>query len=115
MNSAEKIAAEFQRSWKPDDKTIGSVRRFPDLQKWLAKPDKNVTRAELWEFMNRYEAGRQQLHEHRRKWNRWYRRLWRRLCAPVFTRGLDDQKIAEKIVEGAHERERENDPEDLRV
>lgn len=41
-----------------DGRVPGKVRRFSDLGNWLSHPDKSVTRAEVWELLNRYEAGR---------------------------------------------------------
>lgn len=78
-----------REDWQRDDgRSPSGVRRFTNLSDWLSKPDKSVTRAELWELLNRYEAGRVALEQHNferyceatLKYLRaqaWYRRLWR--------------------------------------
>lgn len=58
---------------------VETGKHMPGIVDWLRKPDKQVTRAELWEFLHRYEAGRQRLARH----NTWWRRLWRYLTAPI--------------------------------
>lgn len=71
-----------------DGRVPGRVRRFSNLANWLSKPDKAVTRAEVWELLNRYEAGRAALTaQHFQRYadavlthwraRAWYRRLWR--------------------------------------
>ncbi|HYL22497.1 MAG TPA: hypothetical protein VEU74_12100 [Gemmatimonadales bacterium] len=52
---------------------------------WLRRPSKSVTRAEFWEILNRYEAGRAADEERRIRLEveravrarAWHRRLWR--------------------------------------
>lgn len=82
-NRATAIHDELFRQWRPDDKTPGAERRVSSLGDYLAKPDKQVTRAELWEFLCRYEAGRRQFDDQQRRYHVWYRRLWRWLSQPV--------------------------------
>jgi hypothetical protein len=76
------------RDLKDDGRVPSGVRRFSNLANWLKYPDKSVTRAELWELLNRYEGGRAALEAHNfqkhceqvlahLKAQVWYRRLWR--------------------------------------
>jgi hypothetical protein len=73
---------------RDDGRVPGKVRRFTNLGNWLKYADKSVTRAELWEVLNRYEAGRVAMESHQFQLHcekvlahlaaqRWYRRLWR--------------------------------------
>ena len=49
------------------------------VKEWLQKPDKQVTRQELFDFFRlAYHRDREE-----RKARRWYRRLWRWLMKPV--------------------------------
>lgn len=49
------------------------------LREWLARPDKQVTRAEVWTVLLAYEGARDRVRRDRR----WWRRLWRWLTAPI--------------------------------
>lgn len=95
-------------TWKPDALTPRLVRRFPGIEEWLAKPDKLVTRAELWEVLARYNEGRRRIE----KGNRWYRRFWRWLSSPLGER--TQMKLAERLIAEAEAETRTNDPKDLR-
>ena len=84
------------RDLRDDGRAPDGVRRFSNLGNWLSKPDKSVTRAEVWELLNRYEAGRAAIEAHNFQkhcahvlahWRAqaWYRRFWRwlwRIPAP---------------------------------
>lgn len=54
------------------------------VKEWLQKPDKQVTRQELFDFIRLYEHRRRE----ERKASRWFRRLWRWLNEPI-VRPLD--------------------------
>lgn len=47
--------------------------RIGNIEEWLSRPDKTVTRAELWQFLNTYH--------HQRKLGARLRRLGRRIWA----------------------------------
>lgn len=56
---------------------VAAGRHAPEIIKWLEKPQKLVTRGELWEMLGRYEAGRRRLEAYNLGQARWYNRLWR--------------------------------------
>lgn len=67
---------------------VAAGRHAPEIAKWLEKPQKLVTRGELWEMLGRYEAGRRRFEAYNRRSRRWWYRLaraswflWRRLQA----------------------------------
>jgi hypothetical protein len=59
-----------------DGKSLGAGM---SMGEWLAKPDKQVTRRELWDFLRYVETVRQ----NKERRNRWWRRLWRHLNEPI--------------------------------
>ena len=65
-------------------------KHAPEVRAWLEKPDKLVTRAELWEMLGRYENGRRRLIQHytfRRRLGRFFgdlrRVVWHYLSRPI--------------------------------
>jgi hypothetical protein len=86
------------RQFDEDGRTPpGHARRVGTIGEWLARGESNVKRAELWEILNRYEAGRSAMEATNFKryadqvlahWQAqgWHRRLWRwmrRVPAPM--------------------------------